>query len=140
MAGGIFSCKAILAALFDRERTGKGRRIELSMFDGLLNLLTYMGTMWLTNGELPTPQIEPHDVAEAILEAATDPTRDKKVGTMATLNTAAAKLVPSLGDKLSGMQADRQQYDEPPRDPEGTLYRAGEEGRTHGTGPSRAAD
>jgi crotonobetainyl-CoA:carnitine CoA-transferase CaiB-like acyl-CoA transferase len=61
LAGGIFSCKAILAALFDRERTGEGRRIELSMFDGLLNLLTYMGTMWLTEGELPTPQGSAHE-------------------------------------------------------------------------------
>jgi crotonobetainyl-CoA:carnitine CoA-transferase CaiB-like acyl-CoA transferase len=61
LAGGIFSCKAILAALFDRERSGEGRRIELSMFDGLLNLLTYMGTMWLTVGELPTPQGSAHE-------------------------------------------------------------------------------
>ncbi|MGC2519090.1 MAG: CoA transferase, partial [Burkholderiales bacterium] len=50
ISGGIFSCKAILAALFDRERTGKGRRIELSMFDAMLNLLGYIGTMWLTKG------------------------------------------------------------------------------------------
>jgi crotonobetainyl-CoA:carnitine CoA-transferase CaiB-like acyl-CoA transferase len=61
LAGGIFSCKAILAALFDRERTGEGRRIELSMFDGLLNLLTYMGTMWLTVGELPKPPGSAHE-------------------------------------------------------------------------------
>ena len=61
LSGGIFSCKAILAALFDRERTGEGRRIELSMFDGLLNLLTYMGTVWLTNGELPQPPGSAHE-------------------------------------------------------------------------------
>jgi crotonobetainyl-CoA:carnitine CoA-transferase CaiB-like acyl-CoA transferase len=61
LSGGIFSCKAILAALFDRERNGQGRRIELSMFDGLLNLLTYMGTMWLTNGELPQPPGSAHE-------------------------------------------------------------------------------
>ena len=61
LSGGIFSCKAILAALFDRERTGEGRRIELSMFDGLLNLLTYMGTMWLTNGEIPEPPGSAHE-------------------------------------------------------------------------------
>jgi crotonobetainyl-CoA:carnitine CoA-transferase CaiB-like acyl-CoA transferase len=61
LAGGIFSCKAILAALFDRERSGQGRRIELSMFDGLLNLLTYMGTMWLTVGELPRPPGSAHE-------------------------------------------------------------------------------
>ena len=61
MSGGIFSCKAILAALFDRERSGKGRRIELSMFDAMLNLLGYMGTMWLTNGDVPQPPGSAHD-------------------------------------------------------------------------------
>jgi crotonobetainyl-CoA:carnitine CoA-transferase CaiB-like acyl-CoA transferase len=61
MSGGIYSCKGILAALFDRERTGKGRRIELSMFDCMLALLGYMGTMWLTNGELPKPPGSAHD-------------------------------------------------------------------------------
>jgi len=61
LSGGIFSCKGILAALFDRERTGKGRRVELSMFDSMLALLGYMGTMWLTNGELPQPPGSAHD-------------------------------------------------------------------------------
>ncbi len=61
LSGGIFSCKGILAALFDRERTGQGRRVELSMFDSMLNLLSYMGTMWLTNGELPQPPGSAHD-------------------------------------------------------------------------------
>ena len=61
MSGGIYSCKGILAALFDRERSGKGRRIELSMFDCMLSLLGYMGTMWLTNGEIPKPPGSAHD-------------------------------------------------------------------------------
>jgi crotonobetainyl-CoA:carnitine CoA-transferase CaiB-like acyl-CoA transferase len=61
LSGGIFSCKGILAALFDRERTGKGRYVELSMFDAMLSLLSYMGTMWLTAGDLPQPQGNAHD-------------------------------------------------------------------------------
>ncbi len=61
LSGGIFACKGILAALFDRERNGQSRRVELSMFDAMLNLLSYMGTMWLTNGELPTPPGSSHD-------------------------------------------------------------------------------
>jgi len=61
LSGGIYSCKGILAALFDRERTGKGRRIELSMFDTMLHLLSYIGTMWLTNGEVPKPPGSAHD-------------------------------------------------------------------------------
>jgi short-subunit dehydrogenase len=84
--------------------------------------------------QLPTPMIDPEKVAEAILGAAVKPTRDVKVGLMAKLNTATAKLVPSLGDKMSAMQADRQQRPEPPRDPQGTLYKPGEAGRTHGEG------
>jgi crotonobetainyl-CoA:carnitine CoA-transferase CaiB-like acyl-CoA transferase len=55
LCGGIFSSKAILAALFDRERSGEGRRIELSMFDGMLSLLIYIATMWLSKGELAEP-------------------------------------------------------------------------------------
>ena len=61
LSGGIYSCKGILAALFDRERTGRGRRVELSMFDAMLNLMSYMGTMWLTGGVLPEPQGAAHD-------------------------------------------------------------------------------
>lgn len=61
LSGGIFACKGILAALFDRERSGRGRRVELSMFDAMLNLLSYVGTMWLTNGELPQPPGSAHD-------------------------------------------------------------------------------
>ena len=61
LSGGIFACKGILAALFDRERSGQGRQVELSMYDAMLNLLSYMGTMWLTNGELPTPQGSSHE-------------------------------------------------------------------------------
>ena len=61
LSGGIFSCKGILAALYARERSGKGSRVELSMFDAMLNLLGYMGTMWLTAGELPQPPGSAHD-------------------------------------------------------------------------------
>lgn len=61
LSGGIFSCKGILAALFDRERTGKGRRIELSMFDAMLNLMSYIGTVWLSGGELPKPPGSAHE-------------------------------------------------------------------------------
>lgn len=88
--------------------------------------------------KLPDPLDNPDDVAKAILKAAVKPMRSKKVGALSKINTAAAKLVPGLGDKTSAKQADRQQFDEPPRNPEGTLDRSGEEagfaGHIHGTG------
>lgn len=84
--------------------------------------------------KLPTPQIDPEDVAKAILDAAADPTRERKVGMMARVNTAMAKAVPALADRVAAKQADRQQYDEPPRDPVGTLFTPGASGRVRGTG------
>src|SRR3954463_2760709 len=88
--------------------------------------------------KLPTPQIDPQQVADAILEAAVTPTRSKKVGAMAVVNTTMAKLLPGLGDKMAAQQVDRQHYDEPPRDPAGALDRPSEAtgvvGQTHGTG------
>ena len=61
LSGGIFASQGVLTALFDRERTGRGRQIDISMFDVMLHLLTYMGTMWLTNGELPKPSGSAHN-------------------------------------------------------------------------------
>ena len=61
LGGGVFSSNGILAALYQRERTGGGTRVELSMFDAMLSLLSYMGTMWLTNNELPQPQGSKHE-------------------------------------------------------------------------------
>jgi len=90
--------------------------------------------------KLPTPMIEPEKVALAILDAATDPTRDVRVGMMAKLNTTVAKLLPAVGDLMSKMQIGRQQRDEPPRHSRsGTLYTAGEAGRIHGRGNENPA-
>ncbi len=87
--------------------------------------------------KLPSPQIEASQVAAAILEAATHPRRDVKVGLMAKLNTALSKILPRVADRLSAKLADKQTYDEPPRNPLGTLFEPGETGRVHGSGPSR---
>lgn len=84
------------------------------------------------DAKLPTPQIDPFKVADAILKAAVKPTRDVRVGSMAQVNSFLAKVVPPLADKLSAKQNERQTYDQPPQTPEGTLDRPGEAGRTHG--------
>jgi short-subunit dehydrogenase len=89
--------------------------------------------------KLPTPQIDPQQVADAILDAAVHPTRAKKVGSMSKLNTTVSKLAPGLGDKMSAKQVDRQHYDEPPRNPQGALHESSEAatklaGQIHGPG------
>lgn len=90
--------------------------------------------------KVPEPAIDPQRVAEAILDAAVTPKREVRVGTGPSLAGVLARVAPSLADRLSAKQIDRQHYDEPPRRPEGTLYRAGHEGRVHGTGPMPATN
>lgn len=82
--------------------------------------------------KLPSPLIDPHRVAEAILEAAVDGGRNIKVGALAHVNTATSNLLPALADRMSAMQANRQQHDQAPLDPDGTLFKAGESGRVYG--------
>jgi short-subunit dehydrogenase len=84
--------------------------------------------------KLPDPQIDPRKVAESILEAATRATRDVKVGAMSKLNTAMQNMLPGLAQKMEAKQAARQQYDEPPRNPDGALYNPGGTGQIRGSG------
>jgi short-subunit dehydrogenase len=81
---------------------------------------------------LPSPMIDPKDVAEAILDAATSHTREKRVGMMSKVNTFVAKNLPSIGDKMAAKQVKNLQREEPADHSQGTLYIAGEEGHTHG--------
>jgi short-subunit dehydrogenase len=82
--------------------------------------------------QLPTPQSDPADVAEAILKAATKPTRVVRVGASALMNTTMARLAPGLAEKMAAKQEAKQQRDEPPRNPQGTLYEPSESGRLRG--------
>jgi len=82
--------------------------------------------------KLPTPMIDPHDVAETILETATEGGRDVRVGAMSVINTSAYRFTPSLADKFAAKQANRQQEAFPPIDPEGALYKPSHSGRIHG--------
>jgi short-subunit dehydrogenase len=81
---------------------------------------------------LPSPMIDPQEVADAILGAATKPTRDVKVGMMSKVNTFVAKNLPGVGDRMAAKAVEELKRDEPPRDREGALHRPSEDGRVHG--------
>lgn len=81
--------------------------------------------------KLPDPKIEPEQVAEAILKAATQNTRDVRVGLMARINTSLFRLFPRVADVLAAKQNDRQHYESAPSDPLGTLYKPGNSGHAH---------
>ncbi|MCW3477226.1 CaiB/BaiF CoA transferase family protein [Limobrevibacterium gyesilva] len=47
---GQYAMGAIMTALFDRERTGRGQRIETSLFEGVVSFLVDAGLEWLLTG------------------------------------------------------------------------------------------
>ena len=55
MGGGIFAAIGALAALSDRERTGKGRKIDISMQDVCISLLSYNFCQYFITGIAPKP-------------------------------------------------------------------------------------
>src|SRR5690606_5158672 len=50
---GLYAVEAILAALFHRERTGQGQRVEVSLLDTAVSWLTYAAQGYLATGEEP---------------------------------------------------------------------------------------
>ncbi len=55
LGGGAFSVMGILAALYERERSGEGQDVDISMVDCQISLLNYMATMFFLSGEDPHP-------------------------------------------------------------------------------------
>lgn len=60
LVGGVNGPIAILSALFERERTGKGRFIDISLMDGLQGLLGYFAQLAFFTGEDPKPTGSQH--------------------------------------------------------------------------------
>ena len=60
LVGGINGPIAILAALHERNTTGKGRYIDISLMDGLVGMLGYIAQLAFFTGEDPKPQGSQH--------------------------------------------------------------------------------
>ena len=60
LMGGVHGPIGILAALYERSVTGRGRLIDVSLLDGLIGMLAYMPQVALMTGENPKPQGNPH--------------------------------------------------------------------------------
>lgn len=55
MAGSIFSLFGLLAALVERNATGKGRHVEIAMLDSLIAMQGYLSQIYFVTGESPQP-------------------------------------------------------------------------------------
>jgi formyl-CoA transferase len=53
LSAGIFASNAITAALFARERSGEGQRIDVSLLDSMVALMSYVASNYLVSGENP---------------------------------------------------------------------------------------
>ena len=60
LVAGMYSCIGILAALAEPER-GRGRLLDVAMFDSLLSMISYLGAYSLFTGVAPGPQGSAHD-------------------------------------------------------------------------------
>jgi crotonobetainyl-CoA:carnitine CoA-transferase CaiB-like acyl-CoA transferase len=56
LVGGINGPIGILAALYERSVTGRGRLIDVSLFDGMIGMLGYIAQLAFFTGEDPKPQ------------------------------------------------------------------------------------
>jgi formyl-CoA transferase len=71
LAAGMFAANAILAALFARERRGEGQRIDISLLDSQVSLLSYVASNYFISGQPPKrygnahPNIVPYQAFRA---------------------------------------------------------------------------
>ena len=50
LVAGLLAAQGIVLALFARERSGKGQQVDISMLDGVISLLSYHASIYLTTG------------------------------------------------------------------------------------------
>jgi formyl-CoA transferase/CoA:oxalate CoA-transferase len=60
LVGGVNGPIGILAALYERSVTGRGRLIDVSLMDGLMGMLGYLAQLAFFTGEDPRPQGSQH--------------------------------------------------------------------------------
>jgi crotonobetainyl-CoA:carnitine CoA-transferase CaiB-like acyl-CoA transferase len=53
LGGGLFGTIGVLAALAQREQSGRGQHVDISMLDAQVSMLNYMATMYLMSGIVP---------------------------------------------------------------------------------------
>lgn len=68
---GLLAVQGVLLALFARERTGHGQHVDISMFDGVVSLLSYHASAYLNASAPPArlgnrhPNVSPYDTFPA---------------------------------------------------------------------------
>jgi len=53
LTAGIFLAEGILAALIERDRSGRGQWVHTSLLEAMIRMLDFQATRWLMGGEIP---------------------------------------------------------------------------------------
>lgn len=59
---GLFGAYGVLAALQARAQTGRGQRVETSLLESMVGMLSFQGTRYLNGGEIPPPAGNHHPI------------------------------------------------------------------------------
>ncbi len=62
ISGGMFAAYGIMVALYNRERTGKGQLVDVSLLDSQVAWLTYRAGAYFASGDVPQPVGSGHPV------------------------------------------------------------------------------
>lgn len=63
VAGGLFAAWGTMVALFDRTRTGKGRHVDVALFDALTSMMPVLACRTLMGGDTPTRSGNRHSLS-----------------------------------------------------------------------------
>jgi len=71
IVAGMYAVQAILAALYQRQQSGKGQKIDIALLDSMVSTLTYQAGIYFATGRTPQrmgnrhPSIAPYETFEA---------------------------------------------------------------------------
>jgi CoA:oxalate CoA-transferase len=91
---GMFGAMAALAALHERDRTGRGQHVDVAMFDGLLSVLESVGMRALLTDEEIIPSGGHHSISAPF---GTFATKDHPVAIAVANDSLFARLAEALG-------------------------------------------
>jgi crotonobetainyl-CoA:carnitine CoA-transferase CaiB-like acyl-CoA transferase len=94
LVGGVNGPIGILAALYERSVTGRGRLIDVSLLDGLIGLLAYLPQIAFHTGENPRPQGTQHP---NLVPYGVFPAKDGQIVIACLTNAFWANVCRSLG-------------------------------------------
>ncbi len=116
LGGGLFAVQAVEAALYQREKTGLGQRIDLSLLDCQISLLIYRGLYYLYGGEIAQPVGSGHVSAipirafktktfDIVIDANTDKFFQELCGAMGLQDLPSDPRFPTRAHRLKNKEA-----------------------------------